>query len=166
MALRPSPSRGAKLALVAAVAATGAAALVGRLTRFEVAESSMEPALKRGDYLIAMAATSVQRGDIVVYPDQTVSDRYLVKRAVGLPMENVSITGGQIAIDGAVLAEAWADGPTLPDGEWTNPVGSIFTLGDNRRISAGDGRTSGPVPLAGVRKAVWRYWPPGSFGRL
>ena len=93
-------------------------------------------------------------------------DRYLVKRAIGLPGEDLSIAGGQVAIDGAVLGEAWADGPTLPDGNWPIPTGSIFTLGDNRRFSSGDGRSSGPVPLAGVRRAVWRYWPPGSFGRL
>jgi signal peptidase I len=152
--------------LAAALAATAAAAIKGRLTRFEVAESSMEPALDRGDYLIATLATSIQRGDIVIYPDPTMPDRHLVKRAIGLSGESVSIAGGQVAIDGAVLAEPWADGPTLPDGEWISPAASIFTLGDNRRFSSGDGRASGPVPLAGVRKAVWRYWPPGSFGRL
>jgi signal peptidase I len=152
--------------MAAALAAAAAAALKGRLTRFEVVESSMEPALKRGDYLIATLATSVRRGDIVIYPDPTMPDRYLVKRAVGLGGENVSIAAGQVAIDGAVLAEAWADGPTLPEGEWPIPLGSVFTLGDNRRLSSGDGRSSGPIPLTDVRKAVWRYWPPGSFGRL
>lgn len=126
----------------------------------------MEPALKRGDYFIATVATSIKRGDIVVYPDPTSPDRYLVKRAIGLGGETVSIAAGQIAIDGAVLAEAWADGPTLPEGEWMTPPGSVFTLGDNRRFSSGDGRSSGPIPLTGVRKAVWRYWPPGSFGRV
>jgi signal peptidase I len=166
MPLSSPPGRGARLALAAALAATAAAALKGRLTRFEVAESSMKPALLQGDYLIATVTTSVQRGDIVIYPDPTMPDRYLVKRAVGLPGENVSIAGGQAAIHGAVLAESWADGPTLPDGEWTIPAGSIFTLGDNRRFSSGDGRLSGPISLTGVRKAVWRYWPLGSFGRL
>ena len=114
MALRPSSSRGAKLALVAALAATAAAAVKGRLTRFEVAESSMEPALARGDYLITVLTSSVQRGDVVVYPDPAMPGRHLVKRAIGLAAENVSIAGGQVAIDGALLAEAWADGPTLP----------------------------------------------------
>ena len=126
----------------------------------------MEPALREGDYLVATTTLSAQRGDIVIYPDATMPDRYLVKRAVGLPGENVSIAGGQVAIDGAVLAESWADGPTMPDGEWIIPAGSIFTLGDNRRFSSGDGRLSGPISLAAVRKAVWRYWPPESFGRL
>ena len=126
----------------------------------------MEPALKRGDYLIAAPADSIERGDIVIYPDPTLPNRYLVKRAVGLGGEIISIAGGQVAVDGAVLAEVWADGPTLPDGEWMIPIGSIFTLGDNRRWSSGDGRSSGPIPLVGVRVAVWRYWPPGSFGKL
>lgn len=165
MSVPPSSRRGAKLAIAAAVAATTAAAMKGRLTRFEVVESSMEPALERGDYLIAGRAGSVQRGDIVIYPDPTTPDRYLVKRAIGLAGETVSISGGRVAIDGAVLAEAWAKGPTWPEGEWVTPAVSIFTLGDNRRLSSGDGRSSGPIPLTGVLKAVWRYWPPGSFGR-
>lgn len=126
----------------------------------------MEPALWQGDYLIAMATASVQRGDVVVYPDPTMPDRYLVKRAVGLGGEKVSLAAGQVAIDGTVLAEAWANGPTLPEGEWLIPVGSIFTLGDNRRFSAGDGRQSGPIPITDTLRAVWRYWPPESFGRL
>lgn len=166
MSLRPSSSRGAKLALSAALAAGAAAALRGRVTRFEVAEASMEPALQQGDYLIAMATATLQRGTVVIYPDPLMPHRFLVKRAVGLAGEKVSIAAGQVAIDGAVLAERWADGPTRPDGEWLIPAGSIFTLGDNRRISSGDGRQSGPIPTAGVRRAVWRYWPPGSFGRI
>ncbi len=166
MALGPSPRRRVKLALAVALAGGAAATFARRLTRFEVVESSMEPALGRGDYLVALAGASVQRGDIVVYPDPAMPARYLVKRAVGLPGEEVAIAGGRVMIDGAVLTEAWADGPTLPDGEWAISPASIFTLGDNRRLSSGDGRTSGPIALTAVHKVVWRYWPPPAFGRL
>lgn len=166
MALGPSPRRAVKLALVAALAGAVAAACTRRLARFEVLESSMEPTLGRGDYLIALAGASVRRGDIVVYPDPAMPVRYLVKRVVGLPGENVAIAGGRVMIDGAVLTEAWADGPTLPDGDWAISPESIFTLGDNRRLSSGDGRASGPIPLTEVHKVVWRYWPPRAFGGL
>ena len=165
MALGPSPRRGVALA-AAALAGAAAAAFTRRLARFEVLESSMEPALGRGDYLIALTGAPVQRGDIVLYPDPAMPARYLVKRAVGLPGEKVAIADGRVMINGAVLTEAWADGPTHPDGEWAISPASIFTLGDNRRLSSGDGRTSGPIPLTAVHKAVWRYWPPRAFGGL
>jgi len=166
MALRPAPSRSAKFAFAAALAGLAAAGVKGRLTRFEIADSSMEPALAPGDYLVALAVRTVQRGDIVIYRDPADPSRELAKRAVGLAGETVAVSAGQVAIDGSVLAEPWADGPTLPDGTWTVPAETIFTLGDNRRASSGDGRSSGPVRVSGMYKAVWRYWPPGSFGRL
>lgn len=126
----------------------------------------MEPALSAGDYLFAAKVGSIKRGDIVIYADPARSGIDLVKRVVGLEGETVSIAAGQVAINGAVLAEPWADGPTLPDSEWTIAPGTLFTLGDNRRMSAGDSRASGPVSTTGMYKAVWRYWPPAAIGRL
>ncbi|MCP3976977.1 MAG: signal peptidase I [bacterium] len=166
MALHPSPRATAKLAIVAAIGGLTAAGLSGKLARFQVAEKSMEPALKPGDYLYAALAGSVTRGDIVIYSDPSRSGLDLIKRVIGLPGETVSIAGGQVAIDGSLLAEPWADGPTLAEGEWTNPPGTIFTLGDNRRLSAGDSRASGPVSTNGMYRATWRYWPLPSVGRL
>ena len=126
----------------------------------------MEPALEAGDYIFAVVPGAIKRGDIVIYPDPSQSGLDLVKRVVGMPGDTVSIVGGQVAIDGAVLAEPWADGPTLPDGEWTNPPGTVFVLGDNRLLSAGDSRKSGPVSTTGMYRAAWRYWPPQSMGRI
>jgi len=166
MALRPSPRGTAKLAVAAAIAGLTAAGLNGKLARFAVSEKSMEPALQPGDYLFAALAGSVDRGEIVIYPDPSQSGLDLVKRVIGLPGDTVSIAGGQVAINGSLLAEPWADGPTLPDGEWTNPPGTVFTLGDNRRLSAGDSRASGPVSTKGMYRAIWRYWPPQSVGRI
>jgi signal peptidase I len=165
MALRPNTRSTRKLALAAALA-IAVAGIKGRPTRFEVAEASMEPALQPGDYLVAVLARTVGRGDIVVYPDPARPGQDLIKRVVGLPGETVAITGGQVVIDGMLLAEPWADGPTLPDGEWTNQTGTIFALGDNRRMSVGDSRSTGPISTTGLYQAVWRYWPLGSVGRV
>lgn len=126
----------------------------------------MEPALHPGDYVVSVLSTKLRRGDIVAYPDPARPAQDLVKRVIGLPEETVTIAGGQVAIDGALLAEPWADGPTHPDGEWTNPRDTIFAIGDSRRLSAGDSRATGPVKTAGMYKVVWRYWPLGSIGRL
>ena len=126
----------------------------------------MRPSLSPGDYLVAVATTSPRRGDIVVFPDPERPDRDLVKRVIGLPGEMVTIDGGQVAVDGAILAEPWADGPTLPDDEWRLPDQTVFVLGDNRRISSGDGRSIGPLRVDNMFRVVFRYWPLGSLGTL
>jgi signal peptidase I len=145
-----------------------AAGLRGRLRRYLIAEESMRPALASGDWTIAQRVRGYpKRGAVVVFrhPDQ--GDMELVKRVVGLPGEHVTVANGQVHIDGKVLAEPWADGPTRPDGEWALGTGELFVLGDSRAISAADSRTLGAIP---VDRASWRitarYWPPGSIGRL
>lgn len=166
MAGSSRPRAAAKMALGAALTASAVAAARGKVARFEVVEDSMRPALSPGDYLIAVATTSPRRGDIVVFPDPRRPDRDLVKRVVGLAGETVTIDTGQVAVGGAILAEPWADGPTLPDDGWRLPLQTVFVLGDNRRMSSGDGRSMGPLPVENMFRVVFRYWPPGSIGTL
>ena len=157
-----------RLALLTAMALLGYAGLRGRLRRYEVSERSMEPTLQSGDYVIAQPRRdALTRGDIVIFDHPEVPGYELVKRLVGLPGEQVAIGNGQVHCSGAILAEPWADGPTLPDGNWELESDELFVLGDNRAESAADSRTIGPVKLANVRwRVVARYWPPGSIGRL
>ncbi|NND02368.1 MAG: signal peptidase I [Acidimicrobiia bacterium] len=159
------PRAAAKMAIGAAVAATAAAAVRGKLARFEIVENSMEPAMSAGDYVVAIATKSPLRGQIVVFPDPILPARSLTKRVVGLAGETITITAGQVGIDGEILAEPWADGPTLPDGEWHCPPGTVFVLGDNRRLSSGDGRALGPLRVESMYRVVFRYWPIGAIGR-
>ena len=154
-----------RLTVAAALGALLVGALRGRLARFAIENESMLPALHRGDYVVARLTNKVERGDIVVYPDPADNDRHLVKRVVGLAGEQVVADLGHVAIDGEVLAEPWADGPTFPDGTWSNPPGTAFLLGDNRAASSGDSRATGPVRIEGVHKVVFRYWPPSRIGR-
>ncbi|MCP4307349.1 MAG: signal peptidase I [bacterium] len=155
-----------RLALAAALAAFSYAGLHGKLRRYEIAESSMQPSLQPGDYVIAQARTgTVERGHVVIIARRDGLE--LVKRVVGLPLETVTISNGQVNLNGALLAEPWADGPTRPDGEWQTGTNEIFVLGDNRALSISDSRVIGPVPLD---KAAWRvvarYWPPAGVGRI
>ena len=103
----------------------------------------------------------------MVIPDPLDPNRDLVKRVVGLSRERVTITNGQVHIDGRVLAEPWADGPTLPDGEWKLGTNEVFVLGDARARSTADSRLFGPIPAshAGWRIAA-RYWPLRALGRI
>lgn len=156
-----------KTAAAVALAALGLAALRGRVRRYEIAEQSMLPALRPGDYVIATPRRVLERGDLVIfdYPDRVGFE--LVKRVVGLPGEVVTIENGQVHVDGGVLAERWADGPTLPAGRWPLRRDEVFVLGDNRAVSSGDSRTVGPIALDTVRwTVVARYWPLPNAGRV
>lgn len=138
------------------IALAAAAIGAGRLSRLRVAEESMAPALQPGDSLLGVPVGRVRRGDVVVYPDMGL---LLVKRVVGLPGETVTIAGGQVHVDGAPLAEPWADGPTLGTGEW-QLEDEVFVLGDARSRSSHDSRQLGPVARADLmHRAIARYRP-------
>jgi signal peptidase I len=144
------------------------ASLRGRLRRFVIAEKSMAPTLDAGDFVVAARLDGLPaRGDVVVYPDPLAPEMDLVKRVVGLPGETIVIENGQVHVDGAVLAEPWADGPTMPDGRWALQADEVFTLGDARAISTHDSRASGPVALSDVSwRVALRYWPLAAAGRI
>ena len=128
----------------------------------------MAPTLLPGDYVLAQPRRHApQRGDIVIFEHPHQTDFELVKRIVGLPGEEIVVARGQVHANDAVLAEPWADGPTLPDGTWSLEEDQVFLLGDNRAKSAGDSRWIGPVHLESIGwKVVWRYWPLRSVGRV
>jgi signal peptidase I len=144
------------------------AAVRGRLRRYAIAEQSMLPALAPGDWIVAKQVSSVtRRGSIIVFPYPGPGDIEIVKRVVGLPGETVTIANGQVHVDGEILAEPWADGPTRPDGEWKLGDDQLFVLSDSRSISTTDSRSFGPIDVSTARwRIIGRYWPPQAFGRL
>ena len=148
-------------------AAVGYLTLRGRVRRYEIVERSMEAALEPGDFVIARPVRDLARGTVVVFAQPGTRDFDLVKRVVGMPGESVVVHNGQVHVNGAVLAERWADGPTLPDGEWHLGPDEVFVLGDNRAVSAGDSRMLGPIPLDSIGwRVVARYWPLRTAGRI
>ena len=151
--------------LMLAVAGLGYTTLRGRIRRYVIAEQSMSPALRPGDYVVAVSNRTLARGDIVIfdYPDRVGFE--LVKRVIGVPGELVTIRDGRVHINGQKLAEDWATGPTLPDAEWPLRKDEIVVLGDNRAVSSGDSRIIGPVALETAHwVVVARYWPPSKAG--
>ena len=155
-------------AAAAAVFVLLAAGIRGLLRRYEIADHSMEPTLTSGDYVIAQRLRrSPKRGDIVILDHPSQPDIELVKRIVGLQGERLEIANGQVHVNGSVLAEPWADGPTRPDGSWEIGVEAIFLLGDRRPVSSADSRELGPVPVSVAGwKVVCRYWPIGRIGHV
>ncbi len=143
-----------------------AAAMRGVVRRFEIREASMEPALQSGDWVVAKRRNGpLQRGDIVVLDDPTGTGLNLVKRVIGVPGERIGIEAGRVTVNGAVLADRWANGVTEPNGQWVIPADHVWVLGDNRVLSRSDGRLFGPTPVDDVHwQVVARYWPSARSG--
>lgn len=144
------------------------AALRGVLRRFAIEEASMAPALEPGDWIVAKRRTGdLERGDIVVFADPADTGMNLIKRVIGLSGETVGIASGRVTINGALLADRWANGLTTPDGDWGVPEAHVWVLGDNRGDSKSDGRTMGPTPIKDIGwVAVTRYWPASRAGAI
>ena len=111
--------------------------------RVAVEGESMAPALRPGDWVVAVRPRRVRRGDVVVVEDPRTPGFELVKRVAGLPGDRV---GGGSASGVVVLG---------PDDYWV--------LGDSPSRST-DSRSFGPVPRSAIRGVVrFRYWPPGRW---
>lgn len=141
-------------------------ALAGRsFRRLAIAESSMEPALAEGDFVLARVIRTPRRGDIVTFRHPSRPDMLLVKRIIGLPGERITIASGQAHIDDAVLAEPWANGPTRPDMQIDVEDDEVVVLSDNRSVTLADSRMFGPIPSATLEhRIVFRYWPLSKIG--
>ena len=144
-----------------ALAVAGTVVAGRSLRRFAVVEGSMRPAFEPGDWLVGRRFhTLPKRGDIVVYEHPARPGMYLVKRIIGHPGERIEIANGSLRVDGSVLVEPWAVGATAPEGTWHVADDALFLLGDQRGASAGDSRSTGPIPLTDIEfKVVARYWP-------
>ena len=87
----------------------------------------------------------------------------LLKRAVALGADEVSIEDGVLLVNGVPVDEPYVDLSRV-DGNYFGPrvvpAGSVFVLGDNRADSV-DSRDFGPVPLTAlVGRVRLRLWPP------
>jgi signal peptidase I len=144
---------------------------------------SMEPTILVGDRLLIdkfsfrngyrpgvplAPQREIRRGDIVVFKFPNNPEVLYVKRAIGLPGEEMEIRGGTVYINGSPLDEPYKvhrdsgldDGQILPHGlsrsdrrNNTNPIkipdDSYFVMGDNRDDSA-DSRYFGFLPRSHI----------------
>ena len=104
-----------------------------------------------------------KRGDVIVFHAVDNSNRFLVKRVIGLPGDTVELRRGVLYSNGKLVDEHTYI--TLPDTFNLTPekvpAGRYFVLGDNRPGSS-DSRYWGFLPRQNiVGRAVVSYWPPG-----
>ena len=149
---------------------------------YQVQGQSMAPNLEEKNKLIVSKMTDVsqlERFDIIVF-DAPDSDEQYIKRVIGLPGDNIRMTNDILYINGKPhdeeylkkerknLAFSYTGDFTLSEltGHETVPKGYVFVLGDNRKVSK-DSRYFGFLSEKEiVGKAIWRYWPLPSMGRL
>ena len=102
--------------------------------------TSMMPSFRDGDQMIVRSIFyEPQRGDVVTFARQDFLDgAILVKRVIALAGDVVDINAatGTVYVNGIVLDEPYASGPTEQAGNisypFTVPPGHVFVLGDNR----------------------------------
>ena len=153
---------------------------------FYIPSGSMEPTLKIGDRILVSKLSyhlhGVDRGDIVVFDRPPAENcggaevNDLVKRVIGLPGETISLSHGNVFINGKQLDQSWLpaseQGLTSPGPPGTPyslarpyviPANDYFMMGDNRTDSC-DSRYWGPISRnLIVGKVDLRVWPIASF---
>ncbi len=138
--------------------------------RIRVDGHSMEPTLHTGEFVVvnklAYKFGSPQQGDVIVFHFPRDPEQEYIKRVIGLPGDTVSISKGEVRVNGQVLEEPYILNQPAYNNKWTVPERHLFVLGDNRNNSS-DSHTWGPVPLNYVvGKALFVYWPPQDWGLI
>ena len=142
-----------------------------------VYETSMQPTIDPHDYLLmskqAYRSGKVKRGDIVIFKsdielENTGKKKLLIKRVIGVPGDVITISDGNVYINGKKMEEKYiAEGGT--PGEVYNTVvgkGQVFVMGDHREVSR-DSREFGCIEKDKiVGKAVVRLWPFNNIKKL
>jgi signal peptidase I len=156
------------------------------IATYSIPSGSMEPTLQIGDRIVVDKLSydlhGVDRGNIIVFTTPPNEDcagppvADLVKRVVGLPGETISLSGGNVYINGKLLDQSWLpaseQGKTYPGTSgapyalhhpFRIPGGEVYVMGDNRMLSC-DSRYWGPIEESTiVGKVDLKIWPLSDF---
>lgn len=137
---------------------------------FIVDGASMDPTFKNGQYLIVDELSyrfkDPERGSVLIFKYPRDEEKYFIKRIIGLPREQVTISNGRVTIinaehpDGLLLDEPYIEFPKVDNSSYTLGEDEYFVMGDNRLGSA-DSRAWGPVPTDNIiGRPILRFYPP------
>jgi signal peptidase I len=164
--------------VIAAVAVLVAVLVQAYIVKpYRIPSESMETTLMPGDRVFVNRFIyhfkDITRGNIVVFKAPN-TGIVLIKRAIGLPGDEISLKDGRVYINQRRIAEPYVRriaGQQVPTDPFANgrpwslalpykvPPGNYFMMGDNR-IDSGDSRDFGPVPKSDViGDAFFIYWP-------
>ena len=136
---------------------------------FVVDGASMEPNFQDGNYLIVDEMTyrfrEPQRGEVVVFYNPRNESEIYIKRIIGLPGEQVSVSGDEVKINGKILHESYMRiaGSVLGAKVFDLAPNEYFMMGDNR-LNSSDSRIWGPLKRNDIIGTVrLRFWPPGKL---
>ncbi len=139
--------------------------IINTLTaRVRVDGPSMEPSYYHNNRVVVLKVAylfgDIQRGDVIVFPAPPNPDEDYIKRVVGLPGDEVSVTDGVVFVNDQPLEEPYINAPPINSMRpVTVPEEMVFVMGDNRNVSS-DSRSWGPLPVDDIiGKAVFVYWP-------
>ena len=138
---------------------------------FIVPTPSMEPTLKVNDKVIinklSFKFDSIERGDIVAFYSPIEESKNLVKRAVGIEGDEISLTSeGEIFVNGEKIVEDYL--PADMNASYLNQIfvvkeDEVFVMGDNRNNSY-DSRFFGSISEDNIfGKLLIIYWPPSRW---
>ena len=99
------------------------------------------------DVIISHQIDALTYGDVVVVQ---VENEFFLKRVVGLPGDEIVISGGRVSVNGDPLIEPYLSDPNTQCYGGTNCTVTLsddayYVLGDNRSNST-DSRAIGPIP--------------------
>lgn len=142
----------------------------------EVRGRSMEPNFQDSEYLLTDKLSykigAPKRGDVIVFKAPPTRQDEFIKRIVGIPGDNVSVSNGKVFINEKRLEEYYLGensptfgGPITQEGEKiTLSQDEFFVLGDNRTHSQ-DSRYFGVIHKGDIIGKAWLvYWPPPKAG--
>lgn len=133
--------------------------------------TSMEPELANHDRLFinkfVFHFEKISRGDVVVFHYPLNPKESFIKRIIGMPGDQISITDGTVYINGRALKEPYVPSRYRDDGSMAPlivPQHEYFVMGDHRSVSE-DSRDFGPVPRRDIYgEASFIYWPAEQMG--
>jgi len=138
---------------------------------YRIESHSMEPNFYEGQFVLvnklAYKLGTPHRGDVLVFHNPNNVKEDYIKRIIGLPGDQVEVTGDTIFINGEELPQPFVHNLNTANehyGPIVVPDNSLFVMGDNRPRSS-DSRAIGPIDENLVVGRAWlRIWPLNLFG--